>query len=185
MKNLKFITLAAILFCALTVNAQKTAHLNLDSVISLMPESAKAKEAVAAYAKQLDDELVSMQKELETKIAEYQKEKGNWLPAILELRQSEIQSMQERIQIYQQSAQETYEKKLGELSKPIYEKAKKAAEEVAKAAGYKYVLDTSTGLVLFSDPADDILNLVLKKLGITPPPANTGAGTTTAPKQDK
>ncbi|MCC6838021.1 MAG: OmpH family outer membrane protein, partial [Bacteroidia bacterium] len=48
-------------------------------------------------------------------------------------------------------------------------------DQVAKENGYKYVLDTSTGLVLYNEPADDIIGLVVKKLGITVPATNTPA----------
>jgi hypothetical protein len=44
------------------------------------------------------------------------------------------------------------------------------------------VLDTSTGLVIYNEPADDIFNLAVKKLGITnltPTPAPS----TTLPKK--
>ena len=53
--------------------------------------------------------------------------------------------------------------------KPYYAKAKKAIDAVAKENGYRYALDTSTGLVLYSEPSDDIIGLVIKKLGITNP----------------
>ena len=54
---------------------------------------------------------------------------------------------------------------------------KKAIEAVAKENSYKYVLDTSTGNVLYSEPADDILPLVKKKLDSMPAaviPGSTG-----------
>ena len=80
-------------------------------------------------------------------------------------------------------AQADYQKKSAELSKPVYEKAKKAIDQVAKDNGYKYVLDTSTGLVLYSEPTDDIISLVIKKLGIVVPPAQTKPTITPAPKK--
>jgi outer membrane protein len=48
------------------------------------------------------------------------------------------------------------------------EKAKKGIEAVAKEGGYKYVLDTSVGNVLYSEPADDIFAAVKKKLDSMP-----------------
>ena len=63
-------------------------------------------------------------------------------------------------------AQTEFQKKNDELTKPINEKAKKAIEKVAKAKGYKMVVDTSTGTVLYNDPMDDIFNAVKAELGI-------------------
>ena len=64
---------------------------------------------------------------------------------------------------------------LSGLENSIIKKAKKSIDQVAKDNGYKYVLDTSTGLVLYSEPSDDIISLVIKKLGITVPAATTVA----------
>ena len=75
-----------------------------------------------------------------------------------------------------------YQKKSAELTAPIMEKAKKGIEAVSKEGGYKYVLDTSTGNILYSDPADDILMAVKKKLDSMPLATIPGAGATEKPK---
>ena len=43
---------------------------------------------------------------------------------------------------------------------------RRAIEKVAKAKGYKMVLDGSGGLLLYSEPADDIFSAVKAELGI-------------------
>ena len=75
-----------------------------------------------------------------------------------------------------------YQNKNAELSKPIYDKAKKGIEAVAKEGAYKYVLDTSSGVVLYSEPSDDILLLVKKKLDSMPEAVLPGAPTKETPK---
>ncbi len=162
-----------------TVSAQKIAHVNLDSLITLLPESKDAQLKVQEYAKQLEQQVVAMQTELQGKYAEYQ-EKSKDLPELVRAsKEKELNDLNQRIQDFQQQAQGDYQKKSAELSKPVYEKAKKAIDHVAKENGYKYVLDTSTGIVLFSEPTDDIIALVIKKLGVTvsatPTPANLPA----------
>jgi outer membrane protein len=80
-----------------------------------------------------------------------------------------------------------YHKKYTELSKPIQEKAKKAIDAVAKEGGYKYILDTSSGVVLFHEPSDDVLMLVKKKLDTMPMavlPGTTPGGANTTPKKE-
>jgi outer membrane protein len=59
------------------------------------------------------------------------------------------------------------------LLKPIHDKALDIINTVAKENGYTYILDASALIV--SPPADDILPLVKKKLGIkdTPRPSAT------------
>ena len=74
--------------------------------------------------------------------------------------------MQARIDSFQKSAQDDITKKENELLKPILDKAKKAIEDVATENKYNYVFETGYGAVLYSDPGDDILPLVMKKLGL-------------------
>lgn len=158
-----------IVVSSLTANAQKIAHINLDSLISIMPETKTATQAVQDYAKQLETQVTAMQTELQTKYEDYQTHQND-LPALVKAsKEKELNDLNQRIQDFQQQAQTDYQKKSAELSKPVYEKAKKAIDQVAKDNGYKYVLDTSTGIVIYNEPADDIFNLAVKKLGITIP----------------
>ena len=56
---------------------------------------------------------------------------------------------------------------------------KKGVEAVAKEGGFKYIIDTSTGNVLYSEAADDVLMLVKKKLDAMPLATIPGSGTVT------
>jgi outer membrane protein len=185
MKNVLKTAVAGVAFVigSFTATAQKVAHIDLDSLISLMPESKTAQESVQAYAKSLEQEVTAMQAELQTKYEAYQKDSPNMAPIVKESKEKELNDLNQRITDFQQQAQADYQKKSAELSKPVYEKAKKAIDQVAKENGYKYVLDTSTGLVLYSEPSDDIINLVIKKLNITIPPAGTGTTPVAPPKK--
>lgn len=171
MKNLLKIAVVgvALVVSSFTASAQKTAHINLDSLIGLMPESKVAQQAVQDYAKQLEQQITAMQTELQTKYEAFQKDAPNMAPIVKQTKEAELNDLNQRITDFQQQAQGDYQKKSADLSKPVYEKAKKAIDQVAKETGYKYVLDTSTGLVLYNEPADDILVPVMKKLGITAP----------------
>ncbi len=169
MKNTLKLAVVGVVMIAgsLAANAQKIAHINLDSLISIMPESKTAQQNVQAYAKQLEGQVTAMQTELQTKYAEFQDKSKDLAEVVRASKEKELNDLNTRIQEFQQQAQTDYQKKTAELSKPVYEKAKKAIEAVAKENGYRYALDTSSGLVLYNEPADDIIGLVIKKLGIT------------------
>lgn len=173
MKNIFKLTFVALIMIAgsFTANAQKIGHINLDSLIGLMPESKVAQQSVQAYAKQLEQQVTAMQTELQTKYAEFQEKSKDLAEVVRASKEKELNDLNTRIQEFQQQAQTDYQKKTAELSKPVYDKAKTAIDQVAKENGYKYALDTSAGFVLYSEPADDIIVLVMKKLGITPPAA--------------
>ena len=85
---------------------------------------------------------------------------------IKEIKGREIQDAQKRIQDYREAAEQKVQAKQSELLKPIYDKARKAIEDVAKEKGYGYVIDSSAGMLLVSPAADDILAPVKAKLGI-------------------
>lgn len=168
----KFIkSVALIAFTIGTVafaNAQKIAHLELDSLISIMPETKTAQDVAQKYLKDLESMVASMQSELENKYQAYMKDEAGMSDLVKKTKQDELQALNKRIEDFRMQAQEDYQRKYAELSKPIYDKAKKAIETVAKEGGYKYVLDTSAGNVLYSESTDDILQLVKKKMDSMP-----------------
>lgn len=160
-------------------NAQKIAHVDLDSLVSMMPETKTAKDVAQNYLKDLEKTVASMEDELQKKYNDYLATEATMSDLVKKTKQDELNSLQRRIEDFKMQAQQDYQKKYGELTSPIMEKAKKAIEAVAKESGYKYVLDTSVGNVLYSEPAEDILMPVKKKLDSMPaaviPGANNGA----------
>ncbi len=180
------IKIAAFLLLALgsinIASAQKIAHLSLDSLVSLMPETKTATEAAQQYLKGLNEESVAMQTEFESKYKDYLEKEATMSELLKRNKQEDLQQLQNRIQEFQRQAEQEYRKKQAELTAPILEKAKKGIEAVAKEGGYKYVLDTSTQntSVLYSEAGDDILMAVKKKLDAMPPaniPGGAPAGT--------
>ncbi|MCX8079815.1 MAG: OmpH family outer membrane protein [Bacteroidia bacterium] len=167
-KTLAFLVLAAIGFSA---NAQKIAHLNLDSLISSMPESKTVKEESQNYLKSLENEVMAMTEEFQKKYNDYMANAEKMSELVRKTKEEELTGMQRRIEEFKISAQQDYQKKMNEYLQPLVEKAKKAIEAVAKESGYKYVLDVTPGNsnVLYSEPSDDIFNAVKKKLDSMPP----------------
>lgn len=184
MKHLvKSIAIVALTIGSVTfAQAQKIAHISLDSLITLMPESKTAQDVAQKYLKELETQVATMETELQTKYADYMKNRDSYSPIVAAAKEQELQDLNKRIEDFKAQAQQDYQRKYGELSKPIYDKAKKAIEIVAKENGYKYVLDTSTGNVLYTEAADDIIGLVKKKLDSMPAAVIPGSGTTTTPK---
>ena len=178
---------AAILIAAVAcfgfTKAQKIAHLSLDSLITMMPETKSATDAAQTFFKGLEQESLAMQTELENKYKDYMEKEAGMSEMVKKNKQEDLQQLQTRIQEFQRQAEQEYRKKQAELTAPIYQKAKKGIEAVAKEGGYKYILDTSvqSTSVLYSEASDDVLLLVKKKLDAMPlaeipgaAPAGTG-----------
>jgi outer membrane protein len=179
--------------CLTFAKAQKIAHLSFDSLISLMPETKTATEAAQQYSKGLEQEIIAMQSELENKYKDYLEKEATMGDLLKKNKQEDLNQLQKRIEDFRTQAGQDYQRKQAELTLPIMTKAKKGIEAVAKEGGYKYVLDTSpqSTSVLFSEPSDDILTLVKKKLDSMPlavipgtAPAGTG-GIKPAPAGNK
>lgn len=173
------------------VSAQKIAHIRTDSLIQVMPESKKAEELLKGFYSSLEKDLAAMKTDFDKKYQDFIAYSSS--PDATEtgkkMREAELQDMDTRMQTAQQNAQQEYQLKQQEFSKPIYEKMRKAIEAVAKENGYKYVLDYSTGNVLYAEDADNIFTLVKKKLDSMPvvniggeAPKPTPPGTKPAPK---
>ncbi|HZH73372.1 MAG TPA: OmpH family outer membrane protein, partial [Mariniphaga sp.] len=80
---------------------------------------------------------------------------------------AELQELQQRIQNYHATANQQLQQKHAEVLEPVFDKAEKAIEEVAKEQGLLYVFDTGTRVVLYkSNQSIDLLPLVKKKLNI-------------------
>jgi len=169
MKTPFFCLLFALCY-VLETKAQKVAHLNYDSLINLMPETKTASEAANNYLKGLEAELVAMQTELDTKYKDYQAKEAGMSEFLKKTKQEDLEQLQKRIQEFQQKAEADFRIRQNELTTPIMMKAKKGIEMAAKDGGFRYVVDTSPGRtsILFSEPGDDLLPAVKKRLDAMP-----------------
>lgn len=168
MKSVFKICLVAImLLSAGMVKAQtlKFAHIDSEALIQAMPETAAAQKTLQTQAKGLEDQLASMQKEFQTKLAEYTQKADSLTDIVRSAKEEDLQNLQQRIQTFNQSAQQKLQQKQAELMQPIFDKANQTIETVAKEQGVIYVFDTNAVLYK-SNQSIDLLPLVKTKLGI-------------------
>jgi len=170
MKKLFLILTVAAMTSSGSAMAQKIAHINLNDLLLLMPERKKAETDIQEYAKTLDGQMRTMNAEYESKVQEYTAKESIMTEPVKVDKQKEIGDLEERIRNFQTTAQESLQKKQNELLEPMLAKAKKSIEEIAKENGYKLVIDSSQNTLLYSDPADDIMPLAKKKLGLNATP---------------
>ena len=163
MKQIKTLLIAAVMiFVASTMNAQtKTAHIDVQSLLSKMPEMTSAKAQLEKLSKTFDTEYATMVTEYQTKMKKYQGEAATSTEAINETRAKEMQDIEQRIQQYRETAQKQLQEKEQEIVKPIMDKAKAAIVKVGKAKGFQYVVD-SASLILADGP--NLLEDVKKEL---------------------
>jgi len=165
----KICVLGILLFSAGFANAQapKFGHIDLQALYQIMPERAVGEKQLIAFQKELEDALGMMQKEAQTKYAEYLTKRDSMTEIVRKMKDEELNAMSERIQTYNQSAQQQVQAKQAEIFKPMLDKADKAVKDVGAEKGLIYVFDMSSRVILYnSKESTDILPFVKTKLGI-------------------
>ncbi len=170
MRNLiKIIAVFLFVGITATVSAQtpKFGHIDLQALVQLMPERATAETEFNKFQSDLEEIFGEMQKDLQTKMTEFEALGDSASEIKRNAKVAEIQDMQQRIQNYQQTANAQLQQKQTELLKPVFDKAEKTIGEVAKEKGLLYVFDIGSKVVLYkSNESVDVLPLVKTKLGL-------------------
>lgn len=160
----------------------KVGYIDTDLLIGIMPEAAKVDAELKAYQDALGMQGQDLAKEADTKAAQYLKDSATLSPSMKEIKKNEILELYQKVQNWNQIAQDKYNQKAQEKIGPIRSKAFEAIKTVAKEKGYGYVLDMSTGAILVAPPGDDLLPFVKTKLGIKDAPATNTPPTKTPVK---
>lgn len=170
-KVLTLLVVGAIISVAgLKANAQnlKFGHINSQELLTSMPDRDSAESKLKKYTATLEAQIEELQVEFNKKYQDYLQKRATFSDAIREMKEKELQEMQQRAQEFQQAAEQDYQRVQAETMKPIIEKADAAIKKVAKANNFIYIFDTGGGILLYySEQSTDILPLVKKELGIT------------------
>lgn len=163
-------------FAVAAINAQaqesKIGFADVDYIFSQMPEAKQIDAELQSVQNQLKNQLDNKVKEFQTLLADYQANMNNMLPAIRANTEKELEQKRANIEKLQQDAQTTIQQKQTQLMEPVYSKVGKGIEDVAKENGFTLILNQQIGgldVILFGDEKMDVSDLVLKKMGITPP----------------
>lgn len=182
MKNFRPLTLLLFISIATISNGQKIAHINFDSLVTATPEAITIKEVSEKFMIELKTTMAEMEKEFQSKYSDYITNKDKLSDLAKKTKEEDLQSLQTRIQEYNQQAEFEYQKKMNELTAPVIAKAKQAVEAAAKENGYKYVFDL-TGNIIYAETSDDIFSASKKKLDAMPLVNIPGAKQTTTPNK--
>ena len=154
MKRIIIIAAMALMSVAATAQETKIAYVDFNEVIMLMPEMDAARATLEENSKTNEEILMSMYEEYQTKMQQYQQKAETWTPAIRESKEREIMEIQSRFEQTQQSLQMELQQLQQNLQAPIYEKAQKTVNDLAKAQGIAFVFEKSS--MLYVDPAQGI-----------------------------
>lgn len=167
MKSLfKLITVALLTFSPISLSAQSNvAHINVQQLISEMPEVIAAQNELAKLEKDYTTQIDNAFKEFQTKAQTYSADAANQTDVTNQARQKELESMQTNLQEFRDSAAQELQKKQMDLMSPLLEKARNAITKVGKDQGFDYVIDSSPNGGLILAEGKDLLADVKRELG--------------------
>jgi outer membrane protein len=168
MKKISIVLIFALLTSATFAQTNlKIGHIDTQVLLPLMPDFDSAQLKMEKYQTELKNQADAMQVEFNQKYQDYINKKDTYTQLLRQNKETELQQMNERIQQFNQSANDDLQKQRAEVLNPVLDKAKKAIADVAKENGFTYILDLGAGSVVYhSDNSIDILPLVKTKLGI-------------------
>ena len=167
--KIKFITACICLCLSIsTFGQQLFGHVNSQEILSAMPEAATAQLALQEELQGLQEQGQTMMQEFETQQTDFQLNQEGMSEAIRNDKLKSLENLQERILLFEQSAEQSIQMKQSELFEPILMKIQNAIDEVAKEKGYAYIFDLVglQGGVVYKDDSHDITNLVRTKLNL-------------------
>jgi len=143
-KYVMFVTLFSVCF-GMSTQAQtpKFGHINVEELVSLMPERDSATVRYQRYLADVEDTYAGLQQEYQTKFLEYQQKKATWSGIVLETKERELNELGQRLESYPQGAQEDLGKLQNTLFTPLFNKASEAIKKVAKEMGLIYVFSSA------------------------------------------
>ena len=167
MKNLKSLFVAFLMALPMTFSyaQSKVAHIDTQKLIGEMPEVIAAQKQLEQLEKTYTSEIENTYKEFQTKAQSYSADAANQTDVTNQARQKELETMQQNINQYRETAAQDLQKKQVEMMRPLYDKARAAIEKVAAAQGFDYVLDASAGGSVIMAKGKDLMTDVKAELG--------------------
>jgi outer membrane protein len=162
----KLIGLLLLLFFVQNINAQKYGYLNKDELYKSLPEYDSANVQVEKLRMEFENQLAAMQNEFSSKTASLNNESANISEFLRQSRQSELKSLNVRIQLFSVKANAQLEEKKNQLLKPIIDRAENAIKAVAGEQGFVFVINGDQLIYTDEKKCTNILPLVKAKLGV-------------------
>lgn len=166
---IRYSLMLAITLCmAISVNAQKFGYTDSQVILMELPDTKRADAKMETLGKQLQARSEKMIASYQAKRADIEKRYQDGLLSQIQLEQEAAELSKEEQEIIkgQQDMEKQLMDKRLELIQPILDKVTKAIDDVAAEKGITYVLDKSSGIILYAKPSDDITEAVKAKLGM-------------------
>jgi outer membrane protein len=176
MKRIFSFVFAGVLAALAAAPAQaqlKIGYVNSQRILAETPAFADVRATLEREFTPMRAEIDSLEARLGRADQEYQAQAGTLTEAARQQRQ---QTLQQQLQAYQQRGQQIQQQlqtREQELVAPVMQRIRGVLEEVRRAGNYSFIIDPPDGMVVAVDPAVDVTNDVIRRLGGTPSPTAT------------
>ena len=141
----------ALLAAPMTVFAQKFGHVNTQAVVQSLPDFIKSNGEIESQAKIYENELKTMQDEIQKQAAAYEQAQATMSATQKEAKEKELVELQQKLQQTYQDNQQALQKMQQDKLQPILTKVQNAIKNVGKAGGYVYIMDVAAGIPYVSE----------------------------------
>ena len=146
----------------------KIGYVNSQRILAETPAFAGVRTTLEREFTPLRAEIDSLEARLSRGDEELRAQQGTLTEAA---RQQRSQALQQQLAAYQQRAQQIQQQlqaREQELVAPVMQRIRGVLEEVRAAGGFSFIMDPPDGVIVAVDPALDVTNDVIRRLGGTP-----------------
>ena len=163
------IFLVIVIIFSIQLNAQtKVGTVDVEYIISAMPELEQVRADVTSYNKDLESQSKLKINTFQTLVDSYQQNESTYSEAIKKEKQSEIIALENDIKQFQQNSNKLIQLKQDELIQPLYQIIGDALNAVSKEEKFTQVFTINNNIV-YLDPKMDLTIKVMKKMGLPIP----------------
>lgn len=166
--KIKYISLVvAFLLCSISVNSQsKLGTVNVNEILTQLPELTEVETAMEAYKADLDKVLNEKAITYKNKAELYKKNADTYSDIMKKTMGEELYDLENDIKKFQQNGVKLVQIKQEELLRPLYKKISNMITEVAKELKYTQILTVDGNEIAYADEKLDITSVVKTRLGI-------------------
>ena len=166
--RIKILLIAMLFFAASPLFAQTTlkiGHVNVQELVQKHPDTDSIHTVIEQEAKDMEDIYAEMQQQQQDKMAAFDAESDGYSDFMRQTKQEELLTLSQKIQTFNQTAQQQIRQHNIQLLQPVYNEVNNAIKKIAKENKFTYILDVSGGTLAYISPdSEDITARVLEEL---------------------
>jgi len=166
--KIKYISLsvAFMLFSISMIAQSKVGTVNVNQILTNLPELVHVKKTVTDYNKELENSLNNKIAVYNTKLDTYKKSVDTYSDVMKKTMGEELFNIENDIKKLQQNGSQLTQLKQDDLLRPLYKKISDMIAIVAKEQNYTQILTVNGNEFAYADEKFDITAIVKTKLGI-------------------